>query len=49
MGLYTFFIYSYIQRILVQQDKKLNIASYNRLNERDCTILKRIQKGKNTL
>lgn len=43
--LYTFFIRTHYINIIVYEDKKLNIANYPKLNERDCRILQRIQKG----
>ena len=44
--LYTFIVYAYKQNCLTHEEKKLNIASYNRLNERDFKILQQIQTGK---
>ena len=43
LGLYSFFIYAYNQSTLVNEVKKLNIASYNSLTKRDCIILQKIQ------
>lgn len=43
--LYTFFLQAHYINTLVYEDKKLNIASYPKLTERDCRILQRIQKG----
>ncbi len=43
--LYTFFIHGYSTNLLTYEDKKLNLASYPKLTERDCRILQRIQKG----
>lgn len=45
IGLITFFLYAYFTNTLVSEDKKLNIALFKNLNERDCRILKRIQTG----
>lgn len=42
----VFLLYSYFQATLIKnEEKKLNLASYNRLRERDCRILKQIQSG----
>lgn len=43
--LYTFFLRTHYINTLIYEDKKLNIANYPKLNERDCRILQRIQKG----
>lgn len=45
ISLYTFFIRGYYANTMVYEDKKLNIASFPKLTERDCRILQRIQKG----
>lgn len=45
LSLYIFFMQSYFRNVLVLEEKKLNIASYSKLTERDCRILQSIQKG----
>lgn len=45
LALYTFIVYAYNHNFLIHEDKKLNLASYNRLNERDLKILQKIQAG----
>lgn len=45
IGLLVFFLRSYYSSNLIYQDKKLNIASFSKLNKRDCIILQKIQKG----
>lgn len=43
LALFTFFIHCYYVNTIVYEDKKLNIAEYPELNERDCIILQQIQ------
>lgn len=45
LSIIIFFIRGYYINTLVYEDKKINIASYPKLTERDCRILQRIQKG----
>lgn len=45
IALYTFFLRSYYLDNIFLEDKKLNIAMYHGLDERDCRILQSIQKG----
>lgn len=45
ISLYTFFMNAYYANTLVYEEKKLNIANYPKLTERDCRILQKIQKG----
>lgn len=42
--LFTYLIQTYYSNKLIYEDKKLNIASYPELNERDCLILQKIQQ-----
>lgn len=46
VSIIIFFFRGYYINTLVYEDKKLNIASYSKLTERDCRILKKIQNGK---
>ncbi len=43
LSLYTFFMFSYFSNALTCEEKKMNLALYPRLTERDCRILQMIQ------
>ena len=45
LGLLIFFLQTYFTNSFIYENKKLNIAKYKNLNERDYRILKRIQKN----
>lgn len=45
ISLYSFLMKAYYLNTFVYEDKRLNIASFPKLTERDCRILQRIQKG----
>ncbi len=40
-----FFLQAYYINTIIFEDKRLNLAEYQSLNERDCTILKKIQEN----
>lgn len=45
ISIFIFFMRSYYANTLIYEDKKLNLASFPKLTERDCRILQKIQKG----